>query len=209
MPSFHEVQFPTDISKGSTGGPERITDIVELVSGYEERNTTMANSKRSYDAGIGLRNVNDLHDVLEFWDVRFGELYGFRWKDWADYKSCKTKNIPAFGDQVIGTGTGTLTTFQLKKTYSSGGFTYVRLIKKPVSGTVLIGKAGIVQPTGWTVDTVTGIVTFTVAPTNGQSITAGFEFDVPARFAESKLTISIEAFNHGAIPAITIKEILV
>ena len=209
MPAFHEVRFPDDISKGSSGGPERVTDIVELVSGYEERNATMANSKRSYDAGMGLRNVNDLHDVIEFWEARLGQLYGFRWKDWADYKSCKTRNTPAFTDQVIGTGDGVQTAFQIKKTYSSGGYTYERIVKKLVSGTVLIGKAGVLQGSGFAVDLNTGIVTFTVAPTSGQSITAGSEFDVPVRFDEAKMTISIDAFNHGSVPSITVKEIFV
>lgn len=209
MAAFHEVRFPDDISKGSSGGPERVTDIVELVSGFEERNASMANSKRTYDAGMGLRNVNDLHDVIEFWEARFGQLYGFRWKDWADYKSCKTKNIPAFGDQAIGTGNGTQTQFQLVKNYVSGAYGYARTIRKPVAGTVLIGKAGVNQSSGWTVDTTTGLVTFTVAPTAGQAITAGFEFDVPVRFDANKLTISIDAFNHGSIPSIAIKEIRV
>ena len=28
--SFHEVRFPTHISRGATGGPERRTDVVEV-----------------------------------------------------------------------------------------------------------------------------------------------------------------------------------
>lgn len=209
MADFHEVRFPDDISKGSSGGPSRRTDIVELVSGFEERNAAQAHSKRTYDAGMGLRNVNDLHDVIEFWEARFGQLYGFRWKDWADFKSCKTKNFPVFGDQVIGTGDGANKVFQLVKNYQSGPTGYSRLIRKPVAGTVLIGKAGVNQPSGWTVDTTTGLVTFTVAPTLGQQITAGYEFDVPVRFDDEKLTISIDAFNHGSVPAINIKEVRV
>lgn len=209
MAAFHEVRFPDDISKGSSGGPMRRTDIVELVSGFEERNASMANSKRVYDAGMGLRNVNDLHDVIEFWEARFGQLYGFRWKDWSDYKSCKTRNFPAFGDQAIGVGDGTKTTFQLVKNYTSGGFSYVRDIRKPVAGTVLIGVNGSAMGSGWTVNTVTGIITFSSAPANGHAVTAGYEFDVPVRFDAEQLTISIDAFNHGSIPQIAIKEIRV
>lgn len=209
MAAFHEVRFPDDISKGSSGGPMRRTDIVELVSGFEERNASMANSKRVYDAGMGLRNVNDLHDVIEFWEARFGQLYGFRWKDWSDYKSCKTKNTPAFGDQTIAVGDGTTTAFQLVKNYTSGGFSYVRDIRKPVAGSVLIGVNGSAMGSGWTVNTVTGIITFSSAPANGHAITAGYEFDVPVRFDAEQLTISIDAFNHGSIPQIAIKEIRV
>ncbi len=36
--SFHDILFPTAISRGSTGGPERRTDVVVLGSGHEERN---------------------------------------------------------------------------------------------------------------------------------------------------------------------------
>lgn len=209
MADFHEVRFPDDISKGSSGGPTRRTDIVELVSGFEERNAAMAHSKRTYDAGMGLRNVNDLHDVIEFWEARFGQLYGFRWKDWADYKSCKTRDFPAFGDQVIGTGDGTRTQFQLLKNYQSGPAGYVRTIRKPVAGSVLIGVNGSAMGSGWSVNTTTGIVTFSSAPANGHQVTAGYEFDVPVRFDDDKLTISIDAFNHGSVPAINIKEIRV
>lgn len=209
MAAFHEVRFPDDISKGSTGGPERRTDIVELVSGFEERNASQAHSKRTYDAGMGLRNVNDLHDVIEFWEARYGQLYGFRWKDWADFKSCKTKNFPTFTDQTIGVGDGTTTTFQLVKNYISASSSYSRPIRKPVAGTVLIGKNGVAQASGWSVDTTTGVITFTSAPANGHTITAGYEFDVPVRFNASKLTVSIDAFNHGSVPQIDIKEIRV
>ncbi len=209
MADFHEVRFPDDISKGSSGGPTRRTDIVELVSGFEERNASMSHSKRMYDAGMGIRDVNDLHDIIEFWEARFGQLYGFRWKDWSDFKSCKTKNFPAFNDQVIGTGDGSNKVFQLVKNYTSGGSGYQRLIRKPVAGTVLVGKAGVNQVSGWTVDTTTGIITFTTAPAVGQTITAGYEFDVPVRFDDDRLMISIDAFNHGSVPAINIKEIRV
>lgn len=209
MPAFHEVRFPDDISKGSTGGPMRTTDIVELVSGFEERNATVFNSKRTYDASMGIRNVNDLHDVIEFWEARFGQLYGFRWKDWTDYRSGKTANNVTFNDQVIGTGNGTQTQFQLVKNYISGATGYARVIRKPVAGTVIIARNGVQALTGWTVDTTTGIVTFATAPGAGVSVSAGFEFDVPVRFDADKLTLSIDAFNHGSVPTISIKEIRV
>ena len=209
MAAFHEVRFPDDISKGSTGGPTRQTDIIELVSGFEERNASVFNSRRSYDASMGLRNVNDLHDVIEFWEARFGQLYGFRWKDWTDYRSGRTANVITPNDQVIGTGNAVLTQFQLAKTYSSGSSGYARAIRKPVAGTVVVARNGVQALSGWTVDNLTGLVTFAAAPGSGVVVTAGFEFDVPVRFDADKLTVSIDAFNHGSIPTISIKEIRV
>ena len=48
------VRFPTAISRGAQGGPERRTDVVVLGSGFEERNSRWANSRRSYNAGYGV-----------------------------------------------------------------------------------------------------------------------------------------------------------
>ena len=63
-------------------------------------------------------------------------LYGFRWKDWSDYKSCLPSQALAATDQVLGVGDGSRTAFQLVKAYASGAQTYVRPIVKPVAGTV-------------------------------------------------------------------------
>ena len=86
--AFHEVRFPDDISRGARGGPERRTQVVELASGDEERNASWASSRRRYDAAYGIRRADDLAAVVAFFEARNGRLYGFRWKDWADYKSC-------------------------------------------------------------------------------------------------------------------------
>jgi uncharacterized protein (TIGR02217 family) len=78
--AFHEVRFPAGISLGATGGPERWTEIVVLGSGAEERNSRWADSKRSYNAGYGIKRVDDLDAVIEFFEERRGRLHGFRWK---------------------------------------------------------------------------------------------------------------------------------
>jgi uncharacterized protein (TIGR02217 family) len=51
---FHEVRFPLDVSLGSRGGPVRRTDIVTLSSGREHRNSRWAQSRRRFDAGLGV-----------------------------------------------------------------------------------------------------------------------------------------------------------
>ena len=100
--SFHEVRFPTSISFGSLGGPERRTEIVSLTNGFEERNTPWAHSRRRYDAGMGMRSLDDMEKLVEFFEARQGQLFGFRWKDWGDYKSCRASGDPGHQDQVIG-----------------------------------------------------------------------------------------------------------
>ena len=61
--NFHEVRFPAALSVGSSGGPERRTEIVTLKNGFEERNSPWAHSRRRYDAGLGVRSLDDLAEV--------------------------------------------------------------------------------------------------------------------------------------------------
>jgi uncharacterized protein (TIGR02217 family) len=179
---FHEVRFPTTISRASQGGPERRTDVVTLGSGFEERNSRWADSRRSYNAGYGVTSIDELHSVIAFFEERRGRLTAFRWRDHADWKSCAPSLAPTALDQVIGSGTGTSPRFQLTKTYGSTFAPWNRIIAKPVVNTVLIAVAGITQPsTTFAVDTTLGLITFLPGhiPTAGQVVTAGFEFDVP------------------------------
>ncbi|MGH1350009.1 MAG: phage distal tail protein, Rcc01695 family [Methyloligellaceae bacterium] len=134
--SFHEIRFPTSISLGSEGGPERRTEIVTLGSGHEERNTRWADSRRKYNAGYGIKSLDDLHSVIDFFEERRGRLYGFRWKDHTDYKSCPPSQAISDTDQIIGTGDGATDTFQLIKTYGTVYAPYTRQITKPVGKTL-------------------------------------------------------------------------
>lgn len=186
----------------------RVVDVVELRSGYEEANAIWTHSRRNWDVSYGIKSLNDLHSLIEFWEAMGGRLHTFRFKDRSDFKSCAPQTAIAFDDQVIGTGDGATTTFQLQKTYAVGSASYVRPIKKPVAGTVVVGVNGVNQASGWTVDTTTGIVSFSVAPTNTHAVTAGFEFDVPARFFNENLPTNLELFEAGTA-SVEIREIRV
>lgn len=207
--SFQDVRFPTGISLKSRGGPERRTQIVTLSSGHEQRNTRWADSRRHYDAGYGIRSLDDMQIVLAFFEQCRGALYGFRWKDHADYKSCLPSQTPDRQDQQLGTGDGVQLTFQLLKTYGQGANVYQRLITKPIEGSVLIAVDASLQTetTDYLIDHSTGLVTFSTAPEPGVIITAGFEFDVPVRFATDSVEINLDAFNAGQIPDISIVEV--
>jgi uncharacterized protein (TIGR02217 family) len=205
--AFHEIRFPDNISRGARGGPERRTQIVELASGEEERNASWTNSRRRYDAAYGIRRTDDLAAVVAFFEARNGSLYGFRWKDWGDYKSCLPSAVPAATDQTIVTGDGTTTAFQLVKAYSSGAQTWSRSITKPVAGTVTVALDGGAQASGWSVDTTTGQITFTTAPASGVIISAGFEFDVPVRFDTDQLDVTHDIERLGSITSIPLIEV--
>ncbi len=205
--AFHEVRFPDDISRGARGGPERRTQIVELASGDEERNASWANSRRRYDVAYGIRRADDLAAVVAFFEGRNGRLHGFRFKDWADHKSCLPSGTPSPTDQAIGTGDGATTAFHLVKRYASGSQTWLRTITKPVAGTVRVAFDGAEQLSGWSVDTTNGVVTFDSAPAEGVAITAGFEFDVPVRFDTDTLDVTLDLERLGSITSIPLLEI--
>ena len=211
--AFHEVRFPTEISRGAHGGPERRTDVVVLSSGHEERNSRWAHSRRSYNAGYGVKSLDDLYAVIAFFEERRGRLYGFRWRDHGDWKSCPPEQTPSALDQVIGTGDGTTSLFQLKKTYGALYAPCSREIRKPIDGSVLVAVAGVVQTPGtaFTGDPATGRIQFLAGhvPATGAAVTAGFVFDVPVRFDTDKLELSLQGVRHGAIPNIPIVEIRV
>jgi uncharacterized protein (TIGR02217 family) len=210
-PSFHELRFPTDISLGATGGPERRTEIVLLGSGFEERNSRWAHSRRRYNAGYGVKSLDDLHAVIAFFEERRGRLHGFRWKDHADFRSCPPQKTPAASDQEIGHGDGATAAFQLVKTYGAGEAAYRRLIRKPVAGSLLLAVDGERMSEGehFTLDAATGVIAFRQAnvPEAGAIVTAGYEFDTPVRFDTDRLEIGLVSFRAGQIPDIPIVEL--
>jgi uncharacterized protein (TIGR02217 family) len=185
--------------------------VVETDSGAESRNQRWSYPRHKYDAAYGVTTLARLENLLNYHWVMGGKAIGFRYKDWMDYKSCSRFGTPAATDCAIGTGTGSLATFQLYKTYTQGAYTRFRKILKPIASTVLIAVAGVVKTvtTHYTLDAATGIVTFTGGniPTAGQAVTAGFEFDVPVRFDIDDLSINIEDYNSGAsqVPLIELK----
>lgn len=195
--AFHEIQFPTGIAYGSDGGPVRQTTIVQLESGYEARNTTFSQSLHQYNVAYGVKSYDDLHTLKEFFEARLGSLHGFRYKDFADFKSCPPLQTLSDTDQVLGTGDSVVTTFQIRKTYVSGSNSYIRDIKKPVAGSVVVSLDDVSQVSGWSVDTTTGIITFDTAPGNSVVVKAGFEFDVPVRFDLDLLQTRLSAYEYG------------
>ena len=207
--AFHEIRFPANLSFGSVGGPERRTEIVTLANGFEERNTPWAHSRRRYDAGVGLRSLNDVETLIAFFEARAGQLHGFRWKDWSDFKSCPPSAVPGPEDQLIGTGDGVTTVFQLQKTYVSGLQSYARPIRKPVAGTVVVAVSEDpkVEWLEFSVNVETGAISFTLPPELGTRVSAGFEFDVPVRFDADAVQTSVASFQAGDVPSVPIVEI--
>lgn len=204
--TFHHTRFPLDIALGARGGPERKTDVVTLAGGGERRNGRWHHSRRRYNAGYGVKSRADMQAVLAFFEERRGRLHGFLWRDGLDHSSAGAVPLPT--DQVIGSGDGVTTAFQLTKRYGAAFDPYFRIIAKPVSGSVRVAVAGAELASGWTVDVKSGVVGFAVPPAAGAVVTAGFLFDVPVRFDTDRLDIELTSFDGAEAPSIPLLEIL-
>jgi len=201
---FHEVTFPARLAFGSGAGIERRVRITPLASGYEQRVSPWALGRRRYLIGAGIRRLGDASALLDFFEAREGQLYGFRFRDFADCFSGAADHVtPA--DQVIGTGDGESVTFQLCKTYGA----VIRPIHKPVAGSVVVAVDGVTQGTGLSIDHTTGLVTFDAPPPEGAEISAGFRFDVPVRFDADRIDLTLEGFDAGRVAAVALIEIRV
>lgn len=211
MAAFHEILFPVAVSLGASGGPERVTDIVTTATGREERNTRLADSRRRFDAGYGVKTFAALAEVVAFFEERRARLYGFRWRDRLDHSSALPDVAPEATDQLLGTGDGTRSEFRLAKTYGALHAPYARAIAKPVPGSVRVALDGVEQAIGEaiSVSITTGVITFAEEhiPAAGVTVTAGFLFDVPVRFDTDFLEVNLTAFAAGEIPRIPVIEI--
>src|SRR5580765_6768290 len=201
--AIDNVRLPVEVEQGASGGPRFKTSIQTALSGIEQRIAEWDKARCEYDISYAVRGKADLiSEVIKLWRDRLGPAYPFRFKDWSDFEAT---------DVNIGTGDGSVAAFQLIKSYS---LIYVvnRVIQLPVEGTVAITVAGVakVETTDYTVDYSTGLVTFGSGdiPAAGQVVRATFEFDVPVRFTDDVLKVSMTMDDYGDIPSIPLMEVL-
>lgn len=194
---FHEVSLPARLAFGSTGGVERRTEVVTLASGFERRSTPWAEGRRRWLIGANLRSLGDMAELVAFFEARAGRLFGFRFRDFMDFRSCVPGSEPAATDQALGTGDGESVAFQLRKGE--------RVIRKPVAGSVVVAVDGAVVAAE--VDVATGVVTLGTAPGLGAAVTAGFLFDVPVRFDADRIDVTLESFDAGRMAAVPLVEV--
>lgn len=208
--AFHEVRLPARLAFGSTGGVERRTEIVTLGSGFERRSTPWAEGRRRYLIGANLRSLDDMAALTAFFEARRGRLYGFRFRDFADFKSCAPGASTSAVDQVLGQGDGVRTGFALSKRYGEDDHAADRRIAKPVEGTVRVAVDGIERPgDAFAVDHAAGLITLAEAPPVGSVVTAGFEFDTPVRFDTDRIEVTLESFGAGRMAAAPLIEVRV
>jgi uncharacterized protein (TIGR02217 family) len=180
--TFTETRLDLGYDFGTVGGPQFSTTIIVLGSGYEQRNSNWSEARSKWQIGDRIYSRSELNYLINFFRGVRGAATGFRFKDWSDYQGI---------NELIGVGNGWQREFQLRKTYTINDQSSTRNIKKPVSGKTTISVAGTPVIRGVSVDTTTGIITFTSPPTG--NITASFEFDVPVRFEQDKFDHRFDA----------------
>lgn len=188
------IRLPDDIETGASGGPCFQTTILSMASGKEKRNVDWQQARFKADISYGIQSMDDLRAVYNFFHARQGKARGFLFKNWIDYKAV---------NQQIGVGNGVQTSFQLVKTYTSV-ITYTKNIFYPVASSLVIKVGG---------DEVSktlhenGLVTIT-APLTDAIVTADFEFDLAVRFDFDELEVTMEQYETGSLPNMSIVEII-
>ncbi|MEA3040931.1 MAG: hypothetical protein QOC65_420 [Sphingomonadales bacterium] len=202
--AFDDVLFPVAVGREASVEPCFSTDIATTAAGVEQRNSAWADARLRFDIGPGLRSETDLQGLLAFFRARRGAAVGFRFQDPFDHSSNGMTGIPGCADQPLGIGDGARTGFRLAKHY--GG--QQRWITRPRAGTVRVAVGGVEQVGGWTLGEK-GAILFDDPPAAGAALAAGFLFDVPVRFQEDRLSVSLATFRAGealSAPLIEIRE---
>jgi uncharacterized protein (TIGR02217 family) len=201
--AFHDVDFPLALGFEASGGPEFLTQVALMASGFEQRNAHWAQARLRYDAGMGVRSDADLRTLLAFFRARRGQAHAFRFRDPLDWTSAADGGEPGPLDQWLGDGDGLALRYPLVKRYDAGE---VRRITRPVLGTIRVALNGVEHADGWTLGEL-GELVFAEPPAAGTRVTAGFAFDVPVRFAMDRLDVSVASWAAGEAPSVPLVEV--
>lgn len=147
MAFLETPRFPTNLSYGTSLGPEWKSETYETYGGGEKTNSAWTDALHVYNVAYGVATQSDLMSLKDFFMRTRGPLHRFRFKDWLDFQ--------ATGEALAPDGSPTV---QLTKTYGAGGATeYVRDIKKPRSGISMTRNSS--SFTAFSLDDTTGTVT--------------------------------------------------
>ena len=194
MQAFDDVAFPLGLGRDVEVTPHFSTQIVTAAGGAEQRNVGWAEALSHYDVGPGLRSEADIAALLGFFRARLGPARGFRLRDPFDWQG---------RGEAIGTGDGATRRFALVRRYGAA----VRRITRPVADSVRVVVAG--RGAGFQLGDG-GWVVLDSAPAAGAAVTASFDFDVPVRFAEDRLSVSRATYLAGvaaSVPLVELREV--
>lgn len=232
MGNYVNEVFPSQVAKESQGGPFKSISVLEQDGGSQERSARWPIYRWEYEAGIGIKNLGLVNQVYRH-HLCVGPENSFPFIDPFDNSSNPTyasngdappTTTPGGSlDQVIGVGDGTNATFQLIKTYTFGGRSYIRNIRKPFVGTwtnsdqsttsttVTVSVGGVLKTLGtdFTLDTSTGVIVFQAGqiPANAAVVRASYRFYTPVFYGSGfKFQVAYSAVNAGRVPEVPLVE---
>lgn len=215
---FLDVYMPDEVpGYPCVSVPLTKTTIQVNAGGSERRNQEWDHPLHKFVLPEAIaREWSVVEDLKKHWLITKGPYASFPWRDPLDFSSGDlfapnpaADPIPTMIDQTIGTGDGFTNSFQLTKTYSRGGQTYVRNIHLPKLATVVVSNNGVLVSSGaYAVTRPGGVVTFTTPPVAGHVIKAGFLFDVEVRFeADDVFEGILRTWQAGGFADLTLIEV--
>ena len=141
MADFDDIRFPPRISMDAVGGPRFKTSVASMASGAEQRIAWWPNERGEWTVSYHARRPSDWQPMLAFFRaIAQGRANTFRFKDWTDY-ICENGE-GTFAETQLGGP------YQMVKLYTFGGYTYERVIRKPIEGKITTDAPDLDYATG-------------------------------------------------------------
>jgi len=175
------------------------TTVVPSDSGEENRNSAWTQFRLQATISFPPNTEMPVNELIEHWVLARGQLFSF---------PVKKGIFSRVGDprtgatQVIGFGDTSTVAFQIKKRFERGIYNYDKDIRKPAAGgKVYLDGALQADPGDYSIDLMTGIITFTSPPGNNVEVQYCGEFFIPMRYANDNLNVLVEFATEGATVA--------
>lgn len=193
--TYYAIEIEQCPGFGFQGGPEFDTLIRPLENGRNRRKPRRYIGLHHYTSPMNNISVEAARAIKKVHMAMLGAAHTFRFLDFLDFEAT---------DAGFGVGDGVTVDFQLKNIYNpGGGAQYLRDITKPDTAfeiqlddagvPIIVKVAGVT--TAVTVNSNTGIVTFSSPPALGAALTWSGRFWVPVRFNRDDLPFSIDSRN--------------
>jgi uncharacterized protein (TIGR02217 family) len=187
-----------------TSAPRFLTQIVSVASGDEQANQQWAHPLWKFMFPETVRTHSVFAAVRNHWLIMRGPFHTWPFRDALDFATVELETplvAPTVSetDQIIGTGDGSETAFQLTKTYTIGDEEYVRKIYLPVlDENFRVAVDGVqVGESAYYVTRPGGMLHLDVAPSASQAVTWGGYFDCLVRFATDDIFQGIVQTANG------------
>lgn len=192
--------FPGRLAHGLQVSTFSGVDVVDLVSGHEQRNARLSKPKASYVLPGATRPVDEARALLQFFHQQGGPLKPFLFDDPFDNSTAAAGAAVTAIDVSIGAGDGAKKTFDL---VSFAG----RPIRFPVFSTLKVAVDGVPLAASGFGFTEHQLSLRTPPPT-GAVVSFGCRYLVLVRFANAEMSITQVSQEAASYQDLRLKEVL-